>query len=289
MITEKAYAKINLFLNVTARRPDGYHDIESVMHSVDFHDTVSIDVKKSDKAKITVKTSSHEICDEKSNIVYIAAEKYAKKYSITDEITISLEKSIPIGAGLGGGSSDAAATLRALNKMYRKSDLTELLNLSASVGSDVPFCLIGGTALCRGRGEIIEPIDTNKKLYFALAIGEERISTPKAFYALDEKYTVYPNKSDMCRNMTLALEKGDVISDFTYNIFDEITNISSIDKIKEIMKKSGAECTMMSGSGPSVFGIYSTKSEAVRAVEKLLACGFVSAYAESVGACDITH
>lgn len=288
MITEKANAKINLFLNVTERRTDGYHNIESIMHSVDLHDVVSVEVNKSDRAKITVKTNAGELRDEKSNLVYIAAEKYIAKYSITDEIIISHEKNIPIGAGLGGGSSDAAATLRALNRIYGKCGSEELLRLASDVGSDVPFCLVGGTAICLGRGEIIEPLNVKEKLYFALAIGEERVSTPQAFAALDNRYISYPEKSDVCREMALALENGDTVSDFVYNIFEEITEIASIKEIKEIMKKSGAECTLMSGSGPAVFGMFKTEEEALAAVKKLLACGFVSSYAESATVSDIT-
>lgn len=287
MVIEKAYAKINLFLNIIARRSDGYHDIESLMHSVSLHDVIKIEVKKHDTLRINVKTNAPELSDEKNNLVYIAAQKYAARYSVTDEILISLEKNIPIGAGLGGGSSDAAATLRALNKIYKKGSSDELLELAATVGSDVPFCLDGGTAHCLGRGEIIKPIGVKEKMFFALAIGEERISTPKAFCALDNRYVTYPNMSSVCRDMICALSRGQSISDCVYNIFEEITDISSVSKIKENMIQRKAECALMSGSGPSVFGIFKTKADAEAAVKTLSDAGFCAYYSESVASHDI--
>ncbi len=283
MIVEKAYAKINLFLNVTARRPDGYHDIESVMHAVNLHDVVSVEARKADRAKITVRTNSDELCSEKNNLAYIAAEKYLSKYSIRDEITVVIEKNIPIGAGLGGGSSDAAATLRAINKIYGRSGTAELLELASSVGSDVPFCLVGGTACCLGRGELITPLSVKEKMYFAIAIGEARISTPRAFSALDELYRDrFPDKGDVCRKMIFSLERGLDISQCVYNAFDCVTDIFEVKKIKEIMINSGAECSLMSGSGPAVFGIFKTKAAAEAAVNNLSADGFLTSFAESV-------
>lgn len=282
MVTQKAYAKINLFLNIIARRSDGYHDIESLMHSVSLHDLVKIETKKSDTLRIKVKTNTPELSDEKNNLVYIAAQKYARKYSVTDEIIISLEKNIPIGAGLGGGSSDAAATLRALNKIYKKGSRDDLLELAATVGSDVSFCLEGGTAYCLGRGEIIKPLCVKEKMFFALAIGEERISTPKAFCALDNRYVTYPNKASVCRDMIFALSHGRAISNCVFNIFEEITDIPCVDKIKENMTKSRAECTLMSGSGPSVFGVFKTRVDAEAAVKALSDAGFCAYYSESV-------
>lgn len=289
MITEKAYAKMNLFLNVTDRRPDGYHDIESVMHAVDLFDLVNVKVKESGNSIITVETDAAELSFSEKNLAYIAAEKYTTKYGIKDEIKITLDKKIPIGAGLAGGSSDAAATLRALDIIYKKSNTEELLSLALEIGSDVPFCLVGGTAHCLGRGEVITPLCVKDKLCFVVAIGNERISTPKAFAELDARYGEnFPDNTEMCQEMLAALCQGETISPFLYNVFEEVTNICSVKQIKETMIKNGAERTLMSGSGPSVFGVFKTHTDAQNAAESLLSLGYFACVAESVGDANIT-
>lgn len=286
MIIEKAYAKINLFLNVTDCRDDGYHDIESVMHAVDLHDIISMDTKDSDKPEIILSSNSPLLSSSSSNLAYIAAEKYLSKYGINAQININLEKRIPIGAGLGGGSSDAAATLRALNKIYNAAKPGELLEIALSIGSDVPFCLLGGTAHCLGRGEIMTAKAVKKKMHFVIAIGNERTSTPEAYRRLDSLYSEsgFPEKSELCEKMCSALGVSDDISSCVYNIFESVTDISDVKKIKEEMMKNGAKSALMSGSGPSVFGIFKSIEDSQLALKSLLSKGYTAFACESV--CD---
>ncbi len=271
-VFEKAYAKINLFLDVTGRREDGFHDILSVMHSVSLADTVSIDAEYSDELTISLNSDSPELPSDKNNLVYRAAEKYLTHFGINANVSIHLEKHIPIGAGLGGGSSDAAATLRALNRIFRKADTEQLIELASELGSDVPFCVVGGIAVCRGRGEKIGRAENATPRVFVVAIGEERISTPKAFAELDKKYNDFKFNS--------YAPRGDLHK--PYNIFESVTNICEITKIKETMIKNGAEYSLMSGSGPSVFGEFKNVCDADDACINLHNNGFSAFVCHSV-------
>ena len=272
MVTEFADAKINLYLDVVGVREDGFHNIKSVMHSISLCDKLTIEAFLSDKTEIEIVHDSSELSNDKDNLIYKSALKYLTKYDLNARIKITLEKNIPIGAGLGGGSSDAAATFRGLNRIFKCADREALLKLSAEIGSDVPFCLIGGTAMCEGRGEILTPLNTDLYHHFVVAIGDSRVSTPKAYLDLDERFNYnFANRS-----------KNDSDFEMLYNIFEEVITIPEIDEIKEIMIKIGAEKTLMSGSGPSVFGIYENEESARFAVESLQKLGFRAYYATSV-------
>ena len=272
MIIEYANAKINLYLDVVGIREDGFHNIKSVMHSISLCDKLTIEAVLSDKTEIEIVHDSLELSNDKDNLIYKSALKYLTKYDLNARIKITLEKNIPIGAGLGGGSSDAAATLRGLNRIFGLADKDALLKLSCEIGSDVPFCLIGGTAMCEGRGEILTPLNTDLHHHFVVAIGDSRVSTPKAYRDLDERF----NYNFANRSMN--------VPDFKtlYNVFEEVINIPEIDKIKENMLKSRAENVLMSGSGPSVFGIYENEESARLAVVSLQKLGFKAYYATSV-------
>lgn len=272
MIIEYANAKINLYLDVVGIREDGFHNIKSVMHSISLCDKLIIEAVLSDKTEIEIVHDSSELSNDKDNLIYKSALKYLAEYGLDACVKITLEKNIPIGAGLGGGSSDAAATLRGLNRIFKCADREALLKLSAEIGSDVPFCLIGGTAMCEGRGEILTPLNTDLYHHFVVAIGDSRVSTPKAYRDLDERF----NYNFANRSMN--------VPDFKtlYNVFEEVINIPEIDKIKESMLKSRAEKVLMSGSGPSVFGIYENEESARLAVVSLQKLGFKAYYATSV-------
>lgn len=271
-VTEQAYAKINLFLDVLGRRDDGFHEIYSIMHSVSLSDNLIVTAELSTETNITIETETDELRKDKSNLVYQAVEKYLSYYNIHAKVAVRLEKHIPIGAGLGGGSSDAAATLRALNKIFNLATESELVKISSEIGSDVPFCIAGGLAECTGRGEIIKPLLDIDKMNFVIAIGSQRVSTPKAFAVLDEKY----------HNFDLSLYSPAEYSGKPYNIFESVIINYEIIEIKEIMKKNGAEYTLMSGSGPSVFGVYADMDSAERAKQKLIENGFSAFTANSV-------
>ncbi len=264
---ERAYAKINLFLDVTERREDGFHNIVSVMQSVSLYDTITLCAKISDRINIALTCDDLSLTLDENNLIYKSALKYLAFYEIKADVKISLCKRIPIGAGLGGGSSDAAATLRALDKIFCRATESELIHLATQIGSDVPFCLIGGRALCTGRGEKIQRLNDTPLNHIVIAIGKERVSTPKAYALLDQKY-----KSFIGNTYTPLEYKGQY-----YNIFESITDTADVLNIKEIMTKNGAEFTLMSGSGPSVFGIFATEYRTKVAYDALIKKGF-SAY-----------
>ena len=280
----KAFAKINLSLDVTERRDDGFHTVRSVMHSVSLCDELNFEFESSDAVSITV-TSNVSALESRDNLVYRAALMYMVRCKIIAKVNIHLKKSIPVGAGLGGGSSDAAATLRAFNKHFGCLSEEQIFKMCAEIGSDVPFCYSGGTALCEGRGEIITPIQMNKKMHFVISIGSERISTPKAFKALDEKFSNFDGsvKSvDYSQAPELILNEKNAIK--VYNIFEEIiySEATSVLEIKAILYESGAKYALMTGSGPAVFGVFSSENDARFAEKKLNSLGFSAFYAQSV-------
>lgn len=278
---EKAYAKINLFLDVIGRRKDGFHDIKSVMQSVSLCDTLTVSAEKVDRVEIILTSNINSLPTNNTNLVYRSALAYMSKFSILAKVDIYLEKNIPIGAGLGGGSSDAAATLRAINKIFGLASEAELIELAAEIGSDVPFCLIGGSAICTGRGEMIEKLKVGSLMHFVIAIGDDRISTPEAYGRLDKKYGAFADGKYKSREETIniiaaRIENGGNVSDLLYNIFESVTELESIDKIKEIMAKNGAESCLMSGSGPAVFGIFKNSSDAKITQAMLTEAGFTA-------------
>lgn len=272
-VFEKAYAKINLFLDVTGRRDDGFHDIVTVMHSVTLCDEIKLTTIPSSERHITITSSDPSLPVDESNLIYKSAKKYVSYFDINDNIKIRLDKRIPIGAGLGGGSSDAAAILRALNKIYGCATKEQLLQMAAELGSDVPFCIDGGCATCTGRGENVHKFECDFKRYYryiVIAIGESRVSTPKAYALLDEKYGDFKAYN---KNKSFS----DVDSMPIYNIFESVVRHGEIDTIKQIMLENGALQTLMSGSGPSVFGGFKNVFSASIAIKKLKKQGY-SAY-----------
>ena len=280
-VIESAHAKINLFLDVTGRRPDGFHDIISVMHSVSLCDMLSVSAEKSDRIEILLTTNVSSLPTDQTNLVYRSALAYMSKFGVLAKAKIHIEKNIPVGAGLGGGSSDAAATLRAMNRIFGLASDKELLELAAHIGSDVPFCLAGGTAICTGRGEKVKMLHNRKNMNFVIAIGEDRISTPEAYFRLDEKFggfidTYNKTGEDTSDIFITRIENGKNVSDLIYNIFESVTELESIDKIKEMMTKNGAENTLMSGSGPAVFGIFKKMTDAESAGTSLVESGFLA-------------
>ena len=280
MINECAYAKINLYLNVTSKRSDGFHDIESVMQSVSLCDVLTLSAESADNTDIHIEVEGASLPSDRSNLVYRAALAYLERAGICADVDISLIKNIPIAAGLAGGSSDAAATLRAMNRRFGALSDDELLSVAASVGSDVPFCLIGGTAVCRGRGELIEPI-CGIDAHAVVAIGEDRISTPEAYARLDRIYSDFdgsvPTDADRhLANLIASIKNEKALPNDMYNIFEsEIEkNAKSVSKIKAEMISLGATTTLMSGSGPSVFGIFTDGISAERACDELAKKGY---------------
>lgn len=268
-ISEKAYAKVNLFLDVTGRREDGYHNVDTLMCSVSLCDTIKVKNSPSDKIIISICCNDQNIPTDENNLIYKAALKYLSLFEINDCLTIDLNKRIPVGAGLGGGSSDAAATLRALNRIYKRATKSRLLEMAAELGSDVPFCIDGLSAFCSGRGEILRPTKIKKASNIVIAIGESRVSTPKAYAMLDERFNCF-------KDVDTAKGSSDKDVFSYYNIFESVIRLDEIEKIKKIMKDNGSEHSLMSGSGPAVFGFFSNCIGAYRTVGALKKEGFLA-------------
>lgn len=285
-VKEKANAKINLYLDVIAKREDGYHDIKTVMHTISLCDELTVIYRPSSVTRIRlfIKGNKFLSADEK-NLAFRAAQLYLELAKVTADIEIRLYKRIPIAAGLAGGSSDAAATLRALNKLFNKL-FTEkaLLNMAAALGSDVPYCLYGKTALCEGKGEILTKLSESLKLNLVVAVAREHVSTPTAYLKLDESFSDFDgsiptNGGVFYENLMRSVKNGNLSDGALFNVFEDCVfeMCPGAQKIKTRMYELGAKCALMSGSGPSVFGVFVSENEAKNAM-RILRSEKVTAY-----------
>ena len=255
---EYAYAKINLTLDVLGKRSDGYHDLESVMQTVSIRDDIEIDVGTGKPWKLFC--SNNEIPTDESNLAWKAARAFFER--IGDDpngIEIRITKRIPTEAGLGGGSADAAAVLRALNKHYDSPlSIGALAELGTTVGSDVPFCVIGGTALVEGRGEKLRKLPDMPDCVFVICKPDFSASTPALYKKIDE---ITIGKRPDNAEMESALLAGDLlrIAQNLYNVFDPIVTAEHLELnyIKSIFNSYGSLGQQMTGSGSAVFAIVS--------------------------------
>lgn len=277
--TEKAHAKINLYLDIESKRDDGYHNIVSIMHSISLNDDIKISPICGNE--ISVSCNVEGIPCDRRNLVYRAAEAFMEVFGKGFGVKIELEKRIPVAAGLGGGSSDAAAVLRGLNRICgNKFSLNELLKIGAMVGADVPFCIIGGCAEVRGIGELLFEKPKMPDCYIVLSCAGEGISTPTAYKKLDEKHNDFMNpllNSDH-ESMNSALMNNDIygVCDSMFNVFEGVILPDHFEAshIKSEMLNAGALASMMSGSGPSVFGVFDDKEKALFVLNRLKNIGY---------------
>ena len=282
MRIERANAKINLYLNVVARRENGYHDIVSLMQTVSLCDLVTLDFRTGSHTVITLRASGNDsMPTDCRNLAWRAAEKYLAKVGLTGEVTITIEKHIPMAAGLAGGSADAAAVLRGLNRICGERLSTEqLCELGATLGADIPFCIVGGGARVTGIGDLLCEVPAMPQSVLAVACMGEGVSTPWAYGKLDEIYGGFAEAAEVDARPDVilsALQKGDfdTACDNFYNIFEEVvpTVQPYVDQLKATMERHGAMHAMMSGSGPSVFGIFASVEAAAEAVEEMRSMG----------------
>ena len=270
-----APAKINLYLDVLSKREDGYHEIESVMQSVSLCDKISIDISKSSELKISIDGTSDAIAWDEKNLAYKACKLFVSEAKITNsKIDIFVEKNIPISAGMAGGSTDAGGVLMLLNKAFGEPFSSEkLCELGARLGADVPFCIAGGTYLCKGVGEVLLPLTPFKDKLLVCAIDSSSVSTPVAYGMLDKKYgTDATSSSDI--NAFLAYVKNDDLKGVSSSLFNKFESViipenPSILKIKDLLLENGALGALMSGSGPSVFGLFGNETDQKRAFDAL--------------------
>ena len=268
---ESAYAKLNLTLDILGRRPDGYHEMRMVMQSVSLCDHLQIQTC-SGSGEIRVTTDKSYLPGGEKNLAGKAARLLLERLERRDlDVSIQIEKQIPVGAGLGGGSADAAAVLRGLNALLDcPLTLAELEELGAEAGSDVPFCVRGGTVLAGGRGEKMQTLAPLPPCGLVLCKPDFSVSTAELFALADTRgVTAHPDTGGMLD----ALRAGDLagISHRLYNVFEEITQrgAEEIREIRGSLYDCGALGTVMSGTGPTVFGIFHSEAAAEAAAAGL--------------------
>ncbi len=269
-----AYAKINLLLDITGKREDGYHRITTVMQQLELCDVLNITVKESDELRIMLsgEGGSPDIKWDETNLAYRAAQLFAETYFITSEIRIHVTKKIPSGAGMGGGSADAAAVLCALNALFNtNADRRELADLATNLGADIPFCLYNGTALCTGIGEVIFPLKRLSPHPCLIVKPKQSISTKYLYEAVDA-YLETKSHTE-ASDMVDAIKTDNIyrISSCLFNYFDEAAEAicPEISDIKKHLTESGALNSLMTGSGSAVFGLYADKESAERSAEQM--------------------
>ena len=262
-----AYAKLNLSLDILRRRDDGYHDLQMVMVSIDLTDTLTLTPGEG-----AMSTNLSFLPADGNNLAQKAASAFRTATGQGEVLDIHIDKHIPVCAGMAGGSSDAAAVLRAMNERYH-TELSplELAKIGEQVGSDVPYCVVGGTALVEGRGERVTPISPLPPCYIVVCKPPFPISTPQLFGRVNvKKITRRPDN----RGMVAALERGDLrgVAQRLYNVFEDVLeprHRQTVDEIKATLIEYGALGAVMSGSGPTVFGLYEDKPQAQNAADAL--------------------
>ncbi len=266
----KAYAKLNLTLDVLGLLDDGYHDLEMVMQSISLHDSVAVRIGCG--GDISCISNIPYIPNDERNIVVKAARAFLNATGIDcDGIAIAVEKRIPSSAGMAGGSADGAAVLRLLNELcdFPLSD-KELCVAGLTVGADVPFCLMGGTALACAKGEVMTELAPLPDCFFVIAKPARGMSTKAVFAEIDNHLI---EKHPDTKTMLSAIENGDIpsVAANVYNVFEPVisADVRDISRIKDVLLDSGALCASMTGSGSAVFGIFTSRQEAEKAKRRL--------------------
>lgn len=266
----KAYAKINISLDVTGKREDGYHLLRMVMQSIELYDIINISKIKSG---IILSCNRKYVPNDERNLAYRAAQVFLQELNIREGVQIYIKKNIPVAAGLAGGSADAAAVLKAMDKLFN-TGLSEqsLMSMGLKLGSDIPFCISGGTALCEGIGEIVTPLESFSNHILVLVKPPFGVSTKEVYQNLDiNKIYRHPDTD----NIVKAIGNGD----FSYvysnmkNVLENVTlkKHSMLKNLKADFIKMGAAGTMMSGSGPTIFGFFDDILKAQYCYDKLKA------------------
>ena len=272
-ISVKALAKINLGLDVIRRREDGYHEVCMVMQTIHLYDR--LDIMKNTSGNITMETNLSFLPTNENNLVYKAAKLLCDEFDIKDGIHVNLQKRIPVAAGMAGGSTDAAAVLYGVNKIFDLGLSTQdLMDRGVKIGADVPYCIMRGTALAEGIGEKLSPLPPMVKCPVLIAKPAINVSTKFVYENLKlDANTVHPNMQQLISDIKekdlnkIACDMGNVLESVTIPAYPVIADI------KEHMMEHGAVGAMMSGSGPTVFGLYDDENTAQAAFEAIKASG----------------
>lgn len=283
-VTIKGYAKINLGLDVVGKLENGYHLLRSVMQQIDIYDTLELEILSDENreslpcenknmipgGKIVLTSNSDKVPLDHTNLAYKAAKLLMEKNNIKEDVHIHIEKRIPVAAGLAGGSTDGAAVLTGINKLFHLGySKEELQELGAGLGADIPFCIMGGTALAEGIGEKLTPIDTVPDMYLVIAKPDIDVSTKYVYEHLMLDGLKHPDTDGIVK----AMQEKDLITmtELLKNVLESVTakEYPVIQLLKAAMYKEGAIGALMSGSGPTVFGIFDTKEKAAGAESSL--------------------
>lgn len=269
-LIKKAYGKLNLALDIVGKRKDGYHLVRMIMQTVDLYDVLKF--TKTKEPGIVLTTNRTDLPTNQDNLIYRAADLLIKKFSIQEGVRIHLEKHIPVAAGMAGGSADCAAALSGINRLFSLGLSTEeLMKSGICLGADVPYCLLGGTALSEGIGELLTPLPDIPPCKVLLVKPDINISTKWVYTNLNwESLTFHPDVDGMIANLNTGNLDG--ISKGLSNVLETVTipAYSVIQSIKETILELGAGNTLMSGSGPTVFGLFPEESLAQSAYRKCL-------------------
>ncbi|NFI04760.1 4-(cytidine 5'-diphospho)-2-C-methyl-D-erythritol kinase [Clostridium botulinum] len=264
----KAYAKINISLDVIGKREDGYHLLKMIMQNIDLYDIVQVEKIPNG---IKLKCNKPYVPTDERNLAYKAAKLFKETYNIKSGIYINIEKNIPVSAGLAGGSTDAAAVLKIMNKMFNINvSQSELMNLGLKLGADVPYCICGGTALCEGIGEKVTKLKPFRDKILVVVKPPFGVSTKEVYKAFDlSKVIFHPKTNELISN----IEKNNInfIVNNMKNLLENVTlgRYKIISTIKEEINTCGALGSMMSGSGPTVFGFFDDMLKAQKCYEKM--------------------
>ena len=267
----KAYGKINLGLDVVRKREDGYHEVRMIMQTVGLHDRIVMERQK--ESGIRTETNLPYVPDGEGNLAYRAARLLADEFGIDEGVRIIIRKRIPVAAGMAGGSTDAAAVLVGMNRLFSLGlSRRELMNRGVKLGADVPYCILRGTALSEGIGEILSELNPAPQCHVVLAKPQVSVST-KTVYGKLRVSELRPEQHPDIDGMVEAIREGSLegVTARLGNVLETVTipDHPEIGTIKEILMDQGAEGALMSGSGPTVFGLFKDMEAAERAVEVL--------------------
>lgn len=268
-VTVNCPAKINLSLDVVGKREDGYHDVEMVMQTVFLFDVVTVEKKG---AGITLSCNFPYVPTDEKNVAFRAALEFFS-YTKTENpgIHINIKKKIPVAAGLAGGSTDAAGVLLALNRLFdTELKQEELKFIGTKIGADVPFCIQGGTALCRGLGELITPLPSLSPCYFVLVKPPESVSTPRIYNLIDQKpITAHPFTNELIK----SIESRDIrlMSRYLFNVMEAVTEkiCRHVPTIRTMLSNFSPLGIVMSGSGPTVYAVFESEEQANKCLKEM--------------------
>lgn len=261
-------AKINLGLEILGKRSDGYHEVDMVMQTVGLFDEICVEEREDKKINVTINRDVG--CDSKENIAYKSAKKFFEYTKINGKgVDIHINKNIPICAGLAGGSSDGAAVVVGMNNVFNTNLMqSEILKICEKIGADVPFCVLGGTARATGIGTTLTKINSLDEIQVVIVKPSLSISTREAYSKIDNSELLNANRTN---DLVKAIKEGSTIKIISsvFNRFEEVNGISEVKQIKKVLRDNGAEVACMSGSGPSVFGLFWEKDKANAAFKEL--------------------